>query len=70
MVEGSALWFGAAGFEVLGVAEVGAELVVEVETTRAVTGCSTCGTRGAEGPAVGHGAGHAGGVAPGAGAVA
>ena len=45
MVEGSALWFGAAGFEVLGVAEVGAELVVEVETTRAVIGCSTCGTR-------------------------
>lgn len=44
-MEGSALWFGAAGFEVLGVAEVGAELVVEVETTRAVTGCSTCGTR-------------------------
>ncbi len=44
-MEGSALWFGAAGFEVLGVAEVGAELVVEVETTRAVVGCSTCGTR-------------------------
>ncbi len=26
-MEGSALWFGAAGFEVLGVAEVGVELV-------------------------------------------
>ena len=45
MVEGTALWFGAAGFEVLEVAEVGAELVVEVETTKAVIGCSTCGTR-------------------------
>ncbi len=32
MVEGAALWFGAAGFEVLAVAEVGVELVVEVET--------------------------------------
>ncbi len=45
MVEGTALWFGAAGFEVLDVAEVGVELVVEVETTARVIGCSTCGTR-------------------------
>ncbi len=45
MVEGTALWFGAAGFVVLAVAEVGVELVVEVETARAVVGCSACGTR-------------------------
>ena len=45
MVEGTALWFGAAGFEVLDVAEVGAELVVEVETAMRVVGCTTCGSR-------------------------
>jgi transposase len=40
-----ALWFGAAGFEVLGVAVSDVELVVEVQTTAAVVGCSGCGTR-------------------------
>ncbi len=46
MVEGSgACWFGAPGFVVLDVIEVGDELVVEVETTATVVGCSSCGTR-------------------------
>ena len=45
MVEGSALWFGAGGFELLAVADDGCELVVDVETVKAVVGCSTCGTR-------------------------
>jgi transposase len=44
--EGSgACWFGAPGFEVLGVVDDGAELVVEVETTARAAGCSECGTR-------------------------
>ena len=45
MVEGSALWFGAGGFELLAAADDGVELVVEVETARAVVGCASCGTR-------------------------
>ncbi len=46
MVEGSgACWFGAPGFEVLGVVDAGVELVVDVETTATVVGCSACGTR-------------------------
>ena len=46
MVDGSAaLWFGASGFEVLDVCEVGAELVVEVETTAMIVGCASCGSR-------------------------
>lgn len=46
MVEGSgACWFGAPGFEVLGVEDDGVELVVEVETTATVVGCASCGTR-------------------------
>lgn len=46
MGDGSgALWFGAAGFEVLGVAVSDVELVVEVQTTATVVGCSGCGTR-------------------------
>ena len=45
MVDGSALWFGAAGFEVLAVVDDGVELVVDVETTSAVVGCSSCGSR-------------------------
>jgi len=39
------LWFGAAGFEVLAVVDDGMELVVDVETTAAVVGCSSCGSR-------------------------
>lgn len=41
----SAVWFGAAGFEVLDVAVSDAELVVEVQTTATVIGCELCGTR-------------------------
>lgn len=45
MGDGSGVvWFGAAGFEVLAVAEVGAELVVEVETTATAVGCGGCGS--------------------------
>ena len=44
MVEGSgACWFGAPGFEVLRVADDGAELVIEVETTASAVGCGRCG---------------------------
>lgn len=46
MGEGSgACWFGASGFEVLGVIDADFEVVVEVETTATVVGCSACGTR-------------------------
>jgi transposase len=46
VVDGSgACWFGAPGFVVLDVADDGVELVVEVETTAKVVGCSGCGTR-------------------------
>lgn len=53
MGDGSgALWFGAAGFEVLDVVVSGSELVVEVQTTAAVIGCGPCGARaGAKGSA-------------------
>jgi len=43
--EGSgACWFGASGFEVLGVIDGVAELVVEVQTSRVPVGCGGCGT--------------------------
>ncbi|MDQ6798360.1 MAG: ISL3 family transposase [Actinomycetota bacterium] len=45
MVDGTAVWFGTAGFEVLAVVDDGVELTLEVETTSAVVGCSGCGTR-------------------------
>jgi transposase len=45
VVDGSALWFGAAGFEMLDVAELDGELVVEVQTLAGVVGCAGCGTR-------------------------
>jgi transposase len=46
VVDGSgACWFGAPGFEVLGVVEDGGEVVVEVETTATVVGCGACGSR-------------------------
>jgi transposase len=45
VVDGSSLWFGAAGFEVLDIADDGVELVIEVETTAVIVGCSGCGTR-------------------------
>ncbi|HUR23160.1 MAG TPA: helix-turn-helix domain-containing protein [Acidimicrobiales bacterium] len=45
MVDGTALWFGAAGFDVLDVVDDGVELVIEVETSPALVGCSGCGTR-------------------------
>ena len=44
-MEGSALWFGARGFEVLDARDDGVELMVEVETTATVVGCPGCGTR-------------------------
>lgn len=45
MAEGIALWFSAPGFELLDVVDDGVELVVEVQTTTAVVGCSECGVR-------------------------
>jgi transposase len=45
VVDGTALWFGATGFDVLDVADDGVELVIEVETSPALVGCSGCGTR-------------------------
>ena len=45
MVDGTALWFGAAGFKVLDVVLDGIELAIDVETERRVVGCSGCGTR-------------------------
>ena len=47
MAEGSsgAVWFGAPGFEVLDVVASGDELVIEVQTTAGVVGCSQCGAR-------------------------
>lgn len=46
MGDGSgALWFGAAGFEVLGVAVSDVELTIEVQTSAVVVGCVGCGTR-------------------------
>ncbi len=41
----SAIWFGAPNFEVLDVTDDGDELVVAVESTATVVGCSRCGTR-------------------------
>lgn len=45
MVDGTAVWFGTAGFDVLAVVDDGVELAVDVETTSVVVGCSGCGTR-------------------------
>ncbi|HEV2070682.1 MAG TPA: hypothetical protein VGR26_12890 [Acidimicrobiales bacterium] len=46
MVEGSpALWFGASGFEILDVVDDGVELVVSLQTTATIVGCSSCGRR-------------------------
>jgi len=45
VVDGTAVWFGTAGFEVLALVDDGVELVVDVETTAAVVGCSDCGSR-------------------------
>ena len=45
MGDGTALFFGACGFEVLEVVEADGELVVEVQTTARVVGCSACGGR-------------------------
>jgi len=45
VVDGSALWFGAAGFEVLEVVDDGTELAIEVETSQQLVGCPACGTR-------------------------
>jgi transposase len=39
------VWFGASGFEVLDVTGDGVEVVLEVQTTATVVGCSGCGTR-------------------------
>jgi transposase len=46
VVEGSAaLWFSASGFELLDVMDDGVELVVAVQTTATVVGCTQCGVR-------------------------
>ena len=46
MVDGSsAVWFGAANFEVLNVTDDGVELIISVQSTMTVTGCASCGTR-------------------------
>lgn len=47
MGDGTALWFGASGFEVLDEVETGGELVVEVQTTAVAVGCEGCGSRAA-----------------------
>lgn len=47
MVDGTALSFGAAGFDVLDVVYDSVELVIEVEASPALVGCSGCGTRAA-----------------------
>ena len=52
MVDGSALWFGAAGFEVLEIIDDGTEWVIEVETTQRLVGCSRRGTRAIPRPPV------------------
>ncbi len=41
----SAVWFGAANFVVLDVADDGVELTIAVVSTVVVTGCAACGTR-------------------------
>ena len=46
MVDGSsAVWFGAANFVVLEVADDGVELTISIESTVTVAGCASCGTR-------------------------
>ena len=45
MVEGTALWFGASGFEVLSVARTDIEVTISVQTVAAAVGCSGCGVR-------------------------
>lgn len=43
--EGTAWWFGASGFEVLGAARGELEVQIEVQSTATVVGCGGCGTR-------------------------
>lgn len=43
--DSGACWFGASGFEVLDVVDDGVELLVEVQTAKAVVGCKDCGSR-------------------------
>ncbi len=50
------LWFGASGFEILDVVD-GGELVVSMQTTATVVGCSACGTK-ARRPRIGVGDHH------------
>jgi transposase len=46
VVDGSsAVWFGAANFVVLKVADDDVELAISIESTVTVTGCASCGTR-------------------------
>ncbi len=46
MVEGNpALWFGASGFEILDVVDDDIELVVSVQITTTIAGCSANATR-------------------------
>jgi hypothetical protein len=45
VVDGTALRFGAAGFQALDVAEPDGELVVVVQNSATLAGCSRCGTR-------------------------
>jgi hypothetical protein len=44
VVDGTALWFDAAGFNLLDVADDGVEMVIGVETSPALSGCSGCST--------------------------
>ncbi len=45
MGEGTALWFGASGFEVLTAVHGEVEVTIEVQSTATVVGCSGCGVR-------------------------
>ena len=45
MGEGTALWFGASGFEVLTAVQGEVEIQIEVQSTATVVGCGRCGTR-------------------------
>jgi hypothetical protein len=43
--EGTALWFGASGFEVLTSVHGEVEVTIEVQSTATIVGCSGCGVR-------------------------
>jgi len=43
--EGTALWFGASGFEVLGAVHSDIEVTIDVESTATVVGCGGCGVQ-------------------------